>query len=62
MNLNSNAVLNIYNSIGAQVKSIALSKLNTENVKLDISELSKGIYVMEIINEGSNSLKKLVVQ
>jgi hypothetical protein len=62
MKLNSNAVLNIYNSIGALVKSIALSKLNNENLTLDISELPKGIYVVEIINEGAKNLKKLVVQ
>jgi len=62
MNLNSHAVLSIYNSIGAQVKSISLSKLNDQKVTLDISELSKGIYMMEVINEGSKNLKKLVVQ
>ncbi|MFI5219982.1 MAG: T9SS type A sorting domain-containing protein [Bacteroidia bacterium] len=61
-NTNSNAVLNIYNSIGVQVKSMPLSKLNDEKVALDISELSKGIYVIELINEGSKNIKKLVVQ
>lgn len=61
-NLNSTATLHIYNSIGAQVKLMPLSKLNSGEVTVDISDLSKGVYVMEIINEGSKSLKKLVVQ
>jgi len=62
MNLNSDASLAIYNSIGGQVKSMALSKLNDQQFTFDISDLPKGIYVMEIINEGSRSLQKLVVQ
>jgi len=56
-NINETVNINIYNVLGKLVKTTKLSKNNT---KIDISKLSKGIYLVKINSKNQTITKKLI--
>lgn len=59
--LKKNLNINIYNSNGQLVKSY--TNLNSNNSKsIDISELSKGIYYLELINDTQKAVVEIIKQ
>ncbi len=50
--------IEIYNSIGAQIKSINLN--NTKYVDVDLSDFSNGIYMLKITTDNIVSTKKII--
>ena len=58
--IDGNAVLNIYSLLGQSVFTKNLNgNLKTE---LDLTNLTKGIYLVKISNENANILRKLIIQ
>lgn len=56
-NLSENAQVQIYNVLGKKVLS---TKLNKEENTLNISALSKGVYMVKVTTEKQTTLKKLI--
>lgn len=52
---------NVYNTLGQLVKSFTLNSSNTDNT-INLSGLPKGIYYVYLINEGTASAKKIIIE
>lgn len=52
---------NVYNTLGQLVKSFTLNSSNTDNT-INLSDLPKGIYYVYLINEGTASAKKIIIE
>ncbi len=52
-------IINVYNVVGALIKS---EQLNKSNQKINVEDLSNGVYVIEIKNKESTESKKLIIQ
>ncbi len=56
---NTNLALNIYNTIGALVKSVILSQ---NQQQINIGDLSNGVYVVEVKSKDYTEKQKLIIQ
>ncbi|WP_299053648.1 endonuclease [uncultured Polaribacter sp.] len=56
-NINETVNINIYNVLG---KLVTTTKLSKNNTKIDISKLSKGIYLVKINSKNQTITKKLI--
>jgi hypothetical protein len=50
----------IYNQTGALAKSIAIKESSNE-IKLDVSDLPKALYIFELDNDGDKTFKKVIL-
>ncbi|AZQ42843.1 T9SS type A sorting domain-containing protein [Nonlabens ponticola] len=55
------AQVHIYNSLGQNVQEIKLAEIAGVQT-LDVSNLSQGIYIMEIIQDGTSTSQKVIIQ
>lgn len=58
-NLTGESYITIYNIIGVLVKKF---KMNSDYTRVNLSEFSKGIYLVNIANNKKKLVKKIVVQ
>jgi hypothetical protein len=56
---NNNIIINVYNVVGALVKS---EQLNKSNQQFNVEGLGNGVYVVEIKHEESAESQKLIIQ
>jgi hypothetical protein len=52
--------INVYSHVGAFVKTININSLDA--VELNIGDLSSGVYLLELVNKGDKSWKKVVLE
>ncbi len=57
--VNSNFVINIYNSIGEKIKSEFVME---DNSQINLQDLKNGIYSLEVITENGSNFQKLIIQ
>jgi hypothetical protein len=55
-----NATFNFVDVLGRTIKTISLENINSE-IKLNVSELTKGNYILKITNEGKSIVKSIVI-
>lgn len=53
--------INIYDMMGRTVKTIELNNTDT-SYRLDLSGLPKGLYIMNMVVDGKNSVQKLILE
>jgi len=56
----SNISINVYNTLGEQLMSNALSSVNYSSIPLTLSNAASGIYIVEIITDQGNTMKRVV--
>ena len=57
-------IISVYNSQGQKVKEVIKAKENTEGyyqLKLDLSTLSKGTYIVNVQSDNHNETKQVVL-
>ena len=60
---NNNSVIKITNTLGQTIKTIELGNVSgQQNVSLNISDLEKGIYMVQIISGENNIVKQIVLK
>ena len=60
---NAQSILRIYDMVGNTVKTIPLETTEGENkFNIDFAEIHKGIYFVEVIEEGNKITKKILVE
>lgn len=53
--------INVYTQIGAFVKTIEVAD-NADTAQVDVQELQKGVYLIELVNNTDKSWKKIIVE
>jgi hypothetical protein len=58
--LNGDATFSFVDVLGRTIKTVSLENINSE-IKLNVSDLSKGTYILKINNEGKSIVKSIVI-
>ncbi|MGE0567663.1 MAG: reprolysin-like metallopeptidase [Bacteroidia bacterium] len=62
LNASNNSQINIYNLLGQKMKTFELGSINSVNEDLDLSVLSKGVYLLELKNGKDKSISRLILE
>jgi len=58
--VNGDAIFSFIDVLGRTIKTVSLENINSE-IKLNVSDLSKGTYILKINNEGKSIVKSIVI-